>query len=618
MTRLLTVAGPKAGVVYTLEPGRAVVGRSSQSAIQMLDDAVSRHHAVFVKEEGRVTLEDLGSQNGTVLNGVRISQPTPLCAEDVVVIGGSAFIFEPRLDYLPGPGPDVIVTHAGQPASSAARAVHGEEVSGEAHEAASQVLRTMAEGSSQEGPAAWLSGLLTTVAQRFGADRAFVARVQDGLHDRVRVLASFGPGPITVSRTVVREVLGGPTALVSEDVGADQVLRGGASLQLGGVHALVAAPLVQAGRVLGLVHLDRAARGAFGPADVERLLPFARVLGLVMLAQEGWAQRKTQHRAQHLIEAPQVIAVAPASLRVVAEANKAARSKAHVLITGRTGTGKEVFARLVHTAGDRAAGPFVAVNCGALPEALQESELFGHAKGAFTGADRERAGLFEAAEGGTLFLDEIAETAPSTQVKLLRVLQEGVLTRLGETRARPVDVRVIAATHRALPEQILQGNFREDLYFRLAVICLEVPDLAARAQDILPMAQHFVAEAARSAGRPVPELSPELQQALHRYGWPGNVRELHNTMERLVIMAEGTTLGLEDLPLQMWSGSDAALRAVHQGQSLAEAVARLEREMILRCMARTGGVKAATAEALGISRVTLDAKLKTHGIPWRR
>ncbi len=618
MSELLAVTGPKAGVRYRLALGRTVVGRSSQSEIQLLDDAVSRGHARFERGPQGVTVQDLASENGTLVNGLSCTELTPLLPCDVVAIGSTTFVYEPDLQYLIGQGTDVILADEVSPSAAIARSVHGDERSTEADVAASAVLGALCDLQAGRGPVDLVTPVLEEVARQLGAERAFVARVTEASPGRPKVIAGFGPGPITVSRTVLKEVLRGPSALLSQDVVADTVLRSGVSLQIGGIRSLMAAPLVQSGRVLGIVHVDRAEAGAYQDSDLDCLLAHARMLGLVLLAQEGLAQRRVQASTAHRIEPPDPVAVAPSTRRLTLEAEKAASSRAHVLIYGPTGSGKEVIARVVHTSGDRAQGPFVAVNCGALPEALEESALFGHCKGAFTGADRDAPGLFEAAEGGTLFLDEVGETSRSTQVKLLRVLQERVLNRVGETKNRPVDVRVISATHRNLEARILEGEFRQDLYYRLAVVQLTVPALSARTEDILPLAQRFVAEIAQAGGCAAPTLSQDLQQALVAYAWPGNVRELRNMIERMVIMAEGPVLNVGDLPLELLSGPAASKKAVAQGDTLAEAVARLEREMIVRTMVRSGGVKLACAEALGISRVTLDAKIRNHKIDWKR
>jgi transcriptional regulator with PAS, ATPase and Fis domain len=296
--------------------------------------------------------------------------------------------------------------------------------------------------------------------------------------------------------------------------------------------------------------------------------------------------------------------------RVLELARRVARVDSTVLLTGRSGSGKERVARLIHDSSPRAHGPFVALNCGAVTESLLESELFGHARGAFTGAVQDRPGLFEAAHGGTLFLDEVGEVPPGMQVKLLRALQEREVRRVGENRSRPVDVRVLAATHRDLAGDVAAGRFREDLYFRLKVVELKLPSLQERREDLLPLARVLLDEAARRLKRPMEGLSPEASAALMRYGWPGNVRELQNALERAVALATGPRIELEDLPEE--------LRARPTRATPARATQRLEdveREHILAVLDAHGGNQTLAARALGIGTTTLYRKLKLYRGP---
>ena len=239
------------------------------------------------------------------------------------------------------------------------------------------------------------------------------------------------------------------------------------------------------------------------------------------------------------LDAMGMVARSPAMRQLIDLSQRVAKVDSTVLISGESGTGKERVARMVHNASSRAPGPFIAVNCGAITETLLESELFGHVKGAFTGAMQERPGLFESANGGTLLLDEVGEVSPAMQVKLLRVLQEREIRRVGESTTRAIDVRVLAATNRELTQEIAEGRFRMDLYYRLHVVELPVPPLRKRREDILPLARILLAEAAGRLNRPVSELSARAADQLLRYDWPGNVRELENAMERAVALAQG-------------------------------------------------------------------------------
>jgi len=280
------------------------------------------------------------------------------------------------------------------------------------------------------------------------------------------------------------------------------------------------------------------------------------------------AERKLRtHRMALVREAPEVeeplglVARSDAMRRLVDLARRVAKVDATVLLTGESGSGKERVARLVHQESSRAAGPFVAVNCGAITESLLESELFGHARGAFTGATQDRPGLFEAANRGTLLLDEVGEVSPAMQVKLLRALQEREVRRVGENRSRPVDVRIITATNRDLVQAVAAGSFRQDLYYRLKVVELHVPPLRERRDDVLPLARVLLAEAALRMKRPISGLAPAAADQLLRYHWPGNVRELENAMERAVALAQGSRVEPEDLAEEIRQAAPSPLPA---------------------------------------------------------
>jgi two-component system response regulator HydG len=296
--------------------------------------------------------------------------------------------------------------------------------------------------------------------------------------------------------------------------------------------------------------------------------------------------------------------------RTVELARRVAKVDAMVLITGESGVGKERIARLVHDESTRAAGPFIAVNCGAITETLLESELFGHKRGAFTGAASDRLGLFETANHGTLLLDEVGEVSPGMQVKLLRVLQEREIRRVGESTSRPVDVRVLAATNRDLAHGVANGTFRQDLYYRLKVVELHVPPLRDRRDDILPLARVLLADATARMGRKVSGLVPRAADQLLRYDWPGNVRELENAMERAVALARGSRVDLADLPEEI---RQAFPRPVVNDETV-RPLSEIEREYILAVLELNDGIQTRTAKQLGIGSATLYRKLKKYGV----
>jgi len=302
---------------------------------------------------------------------------------------------------------------------------------------------------------------------------------------------------------------------------------------------------------------------------------------------------------------------------------RVARAPTTVLVTGESGTGKELIARAIHELSPRAAMPFVTVNCGAIPAGLIESELFGHAKGAFTDARTARRGLFTEADGGTIFLDEVGELPAAAQVKLLRVLQEGEIRPVGEARADRVDVRVVAATLRDLNRAVTRGEFREDLFFRLNVVQLKVPALRERREDVLPLAKSFLARFNRELNRedPVTDFSPEAEQLLSTYAWPGNVRELENAMERAVLLAEGSLITPDALPEKVWQQPAAtgpatlALPEPGEGRySLKRALKEVEERFIRAALRKTKGNRTRAAELLEISHRALLYKIKDYGI----
>ena len=328
------------------------------------------------------------------------------------------------------------------------------------------------------------------------------------------------------------------------------------------------------------------------------------------------AERKLQRHRRALVrvarevEEPLGLVATSAAMRQLLElARRVAKVDSTVLITGESGSGKERIARLLHDESARAAGPFIAVNCGAITETLLESELFGHARGAFTGATQDRPGLFEAANNGTLLLDEVGEVSPAMQVKLLRVLQERELRRVGENRSRHVDVRVLAATNRDLAQGVSGGAFRQDLYYRLKVVELHVPPLRERRDDILPLARVLLADAAVRMKRKVSGLVPNAADHLLRYDWPGNVRELENAMERAVALARGGRVELEDLPEEIRRAPpETAVRGA------VRPLDEVEKDYIVAALALNGGNQTRTAAQLHIGSATLYRKLKSYGL----
>ena len=327
-------------------------------------------------------------------------------------------------------------------------------------------------------------------------------------------------------------------------------------------------------------------------------------------------ERTSANRARNQRAA--LIGEHPAMRRVLERIAQVADTDANVLIRGETGTGKEVVARIIHGSSTRRTGPFVAMNMAAIPEDLAESELFGHVRGAFTGAERTRAGKFRAADGGSLFLDEIGDMPRGLQSKLLRTLSDRRVEPVGGGESIPIDVRVIAATHRNLEQLVREGSFREDLFYRLDVIPIQLPPLRERREDIDQLAEHFRVEFNLRNGRSVPGFSPEVLLRLSTHDWPGNVRQLENTVERLVLLAGNRSVTLEDLPPTLRGDvvdvSAGQLDLPASGVDLRMLLAQLEERLIDQALARTGGNKNRAAELLGMNRTTLVEKLRRRNV----
>jgi len=334
----------------------------------------------------------------------------------------------------------------------------------------------------------------------------------------------------------------------------------------------------------------------------ELLAAVARALEKLALRRATRARSLVTPRAPHGL-----IGESKPMQLVYATIAKASDTTATVLVSGESGTGKELVARAIHYGSSRASAPFVPVNCGAIPEGLLESELFGHVKGAFTGASESRAGFFQTADRGTILLDEIGETSAAMQVKLLRVIQDKQVQMVGTSRTRPVDVRVIAATNKDLLSLVRKGVFREDLYYRLNVISIELPPLRERGDDVLLLAQHCLTKYAESFGRPAARFSDEALRALRGYDWPGNVRELENVVQRAVVMVEGDVIDVADLPSLM------RFTPAREGPGTDLSLAAAEAEHVRRVLALAGGNKSKAAALLRIDRKTLREKLKGPG-----
>ncbi|MCX6572154.1 MAG: sigma-54-dependent Fis family transcriptional regulator [Candidatus Aminicenantes bacterium] len=423
-----------------------------------------------------------------------------------------------------------------------------------------------------------------------------------------------GGGPIReTDETIVRRVLemGRPvlvTDLASEPLFADLELDGSCHPR-----SLLAYPWTLQGLPAGVAYLARNGDGC--PFTRENMEFLTLVMSPVLYFLRGKGSRGPEDGASSRDDdragSPFMGTALPVR-RVRAMIEKVRDTDAPVFISGESGTGKELAARIIHETGRRRAGPFVAVNCAAIPEALIESELFGHARGAFTGAVRDKTGLVEEATGGTFFLDEIGDLPLALQSKLLRVLEEKKVRRVGETRHRAVDARFVSATNKDLDHEVERGRFRQDLYYRLKIIAIDLPPLRERPEDALLLLNHFLDEFSRSMGKPRPFLSPVALEMLLRYPWPGNVRELQNEIQRCLVMADGAPLILEEyLSPKINPAGETYSRASHR---FSEAKADFEKRFLREALVRCRYHRTRTAAEVGLTRQGLFKLLKKHGI----
>jgi transcriptional regulator with GAF, ATPase, and Fis domain len=461
--------------------------------------------------------------------------------------------------------------------------------------------------------------LLDAVVRRalalLGGERGFLVLTRGQRLD-YKVIKNWSPaeyegGKEPISRSVLSELLSREAPLLIEDAASDPRFQHQKSVEAHLIRSILAAPLYVEGELTGALYLESRADDRF--FDAGELALFQKILELSSRALESCLRRlllarDASSRAEELFaryDLAGVVTRDPALLAVLEAATRVAAAELPVLIQGPSGTGKELVARAIHKNSPRAKRPLVTINCGAISPQLMESELFGHVKGAFTGATQTKAGLISAAHQGTLFLDEISELPKELQVKLLRTLQFGEVLPVGSSQVQAFDVRFLAATNRDLEKEAREGRFREDLLYRLNAITLRLPSLKERPGDVLPLFYHFLRGAAERAGRAVPEVPPALERALAEYSWPGNVRELENEAKRLLALTPpGAALSRELLSPALLARSGPA----------PSSLASQEKELIEEHLRRAGGNRTRAAETLGVSREGLRRMMKRYGI----
>jgi Nif-specific regulatory protein len=629
------------GDVFPLVAGqRAIMGRATSNRIVLKDELCSREHAEVYHADGRWRLRDLGSLNGTRVNGDRLEDEWELAAGEEVNVGRTTLLFIEDMGQLP---------------DLPARADSGEGMSIKKRLGQTRYLTpvpTAPEVPEQVGPDQTPAppsrhslsrdlSLLYRLALDMGSANTYQELVQivlDGLleatpaevgailtaknGDDFEVTAHRHRDPSKheynrVSEYVGREVIRTREAILAEDVARDRYLRNRESLHDLGATSLICAPITFGDKVFGLIHLYCTnPQKTLDAEDLEFAVAVAKQLGTVthqMRRQDSLTRQNRSLRDQLRIES-ELVGDSPAIKEVELQIGRVAGTNATVLIRGESGVGKELVARAIHYSSQRRDGPFVCLNCAALTETLLESELFGHEKGAFTGATEKKIGKFEAADHGSIFLDEIGEMSSVTQAKFLRVLEGQAFERVGGNMPIKADVRVIAATNQPLEESVRKGAFRRDLFFRLQVVEVRMAPLRDRRSDIPLLAEHFLRRFVSETGRKIRGFAPAALQKMQDYEWPGNVRELRNVVERAVALGAGPILDAGDIWLSSLEAGavPAAISAADRFHP--SSLEDIEKVHILRTLQFTDWNKSQSATILGIERSTLDRKIKLYDL----
>ncbi|HUJ20843.1 MAG TPA: sigma 54-interacting transcriptional regulator [Bryobacteraceae bacterium] len=613
--RLVARDGPLKGSEFNLDAGEFSVGRNPSNRLSVNDPSLSRHHCVIAVRGDQFEIRDLDSRNGTFVNGVPVHERV-LAEGDQIQIGNSLFLFMQQ-ETAPESGPAFHLDER-SPLTGAtvvlrsedSRYLHPDKVATAPLPAlrVARDLRALLKVSTAVNSVRKLDRLeqqlMECIFDVVPAARGAILLTGDGADEFSSVFSwdreTGAIAPFPVSGTVVRKVLQESVSVLSNDVMGDSSLGGSKSLIASETRSLLAVPLTIFDRILGLIYLDTSEPKTRLDQDHLELMTAVAAISAIALENarhvELLEDENRRLKAEMNIEHNMVGESAP--MRAVYRfISRVAPTESTALITGESGTGKELVARAIHRNSPRANKPFVAINCAALTETLLESELFGHERGAFTGAVAQKKGKLEVADGGTVFLDEMGELAPALQVKLLRVLQEREFERVGGTRPIRIDVRVIAATNRDLAQSVKTGSFRQDLYYRLNVVCLEMPPLRERRDDIPLLAAYFAARAGERSKRHVRGVSPEARACLLSYDWPGNVRELENAIERSVVLGSSDFILPEDLPeavLETERPAGFAIAKYH------ETVADAKKQVILRAVEQAGGNYTEAAKILGV------------------
>jgi Nif-specific regulatory protein len=626
----LVIAGPSKDSTIPLPGGEATVGRDPANAVSVADASVSRKHCVLRREEdGRFQIKDLDSRNGTLINGRAVKEQW-LRHGDEIATGDSVFVFLVEDQEQAVPASRVEFDDSRTTAET--KLIHPKEViylqPGRLQRelpASSQVARNLsallkisrvvhAIRDLEELQAQLLDLIFEVIPAGRGAILLAEGAGQEFNCLYARTRHPGQPQLVRVSRTIARQVMKDDVAILGVDVPATGKLRDVESLVLSEVRTLLCVPLTVFRRAIGCIYLDSTnAADRFQEDHLELLTAIAGVSAVALdnARRLQWLEQENQRLTTEVRQEQSLVGEGARIKEIFQFLARVAPTESTVLIEGESGTGKELVARALHRNSPRASKPFVAINCAAIPESLLESDLFGHERGAFTGAAVQKKGRLEVADGGVVFLDEIGELAPPLQVKLLRVLQEREFERVGGTHPIKVDIRLIAATNRDLSEAVRTGEFRQDLYYRLAVVNLTMPPLRERREDIPMLTRHFLQKYAKRCKVKAKPVSREAMAALVTYEWPGNVRELENAVERALVMGASDTVQLEDLPESLLEQAPAA--ETHEGKYHAS-VKKWKKQLIVEAVEQTRGNYVEAAAILGVHPNYLHRLIRNLGL----
>ncbi len=621
--RLVAVNGTRKGATFPLSVEDTTIGRESASSVWLNHASVSRRHCIIRHENDGFTLYDLDSYNGTFVNGMPVKEQV-LAHADQLRVGNVELLFlvEEGEDANSG---QLVRWDDSNPLTESAKELRPETLLHNTEQSLIAVpepermardfgvlLRIASRINRLRHTQELVREILDAVLEMIPADRGAVllARGEKDFSSVYGKHREHHSNPVRVSRTVVEHVMRERVAVLTNDIKTSETLKSAESLVAEKISSLMCVPLIVVEKLLGVIYLDTS--DAIVHFDEAHLQLLAAIAGMAAVSLENarqveWLEDENTRLKSTLAIEHNMIGESASAQNVYRFIQRVAPAKSAVLICGESGTGKELAAHAIHANSLRADHPFVPINCAALTETLLESELFGHEKGAFTGAIGRKQGKLEVAHGGSVFLDEIGEMTLAMQSRLLRFLQDHKIERVGGTRSIELDVRVIAATNRNLEEMITAGTFREDLYHRLNVVKLTMPSLRERKEDIPLLASYFTAKYAKECKRSIIGITPDARALLQTYDWPGNIRELENAIERAVVLGSMDTIGVDDLPRRV---SDLA----DDGQPPAkyyDAVKEAKRQIVLNALAQTKGNYTEAAKLLGIHPNNLHRVIRT-------